>query len=81
MAQWLAARASTKPASTLVSSAARSSAVTGARATRRSRTAARLNLGLLAFTQPGRRTTQTIFLQESRVHLRWQNSHSSSKKA
>ncbi len=38
-----AARASTKPASTSVSSAARSSAVTGARATRRSRTAARLN--------------------------------------
>src|SRR6266566_2230670 len=37
-----AARASTKPASTSVSSAARSSAVTGARATRRSRTAARL---------------------------------------
>ena len=37
-----AARASTKPASTSVSSAARSSAVTGARATRRSRITARL---------------------------------------
>ena len=37
-----AARASTKPASTSVCSAASSSAVTGARATRRSRTAARL---------------------------------------
>ena len=48
--------------------------VAGARATRRSRTAARLNPGLLAFTQPEGRTTQTIYLQESRVHLRWQNS-------
>ena len=54
--------------------AARSSAVAGARATRRSRTAARLNPGLLAFTQPEGRTTQTIYLQEPRVHLRWQNS-------
>ena len=40
-----AARASTKPASTSVCSAASSSAVTGARATRRSRTAARLKPG------------------------------------
>jgi hypothetical protein len=40
-----AARASTKPASTSVCSAARSSAVTGAHATRRSRTAARLTPG------------------------------------
>ena len=76
-----AARASTKPASTPVCSAARSSAVTGARATRRSRTAARLKPGLLAFTQPAKRTIQTICLQKSRVHFRWQNSHRSSKKA
>jgi hypothetical protein len=35
--------------------------------------------GLLAFTQPAKRTIQTIYLQKSRVHFRWQNSHRSSK--
>ena len=39
------------------------------------------NPGLLAFTQPAKRTIQTIFLQKSRVHFRWQNSHRSSKTA
>jgi hypothetical protein len=76
-----AARASTKPASTSVCSAASSSAVTGARAPPAD--LVRLpgsNPGHLAFTQPAKRTIQTIYLQKSRVHFRWQNSHRSSRR-
>src|SRR6266568_4611006 len=76
-----AARASTKPASTSVRSAARSSAVTGARATRSLVRLPGSNPGLLAFAQPAKRTIRTIYLQKSQVHFRWQNSHRSSKKA
>jgi hypothetical protein len=72
-----AARASTNPASTSVSRASRSSVVTGARATRRSRTAARLDPCLLAFTEPARRTKATIELRESRASFRCQKQHRS----
>ena len=59
-----AARASTKPASTSVCSAASSSAVTGARATRRSRTAARLKPGpprLRSLSQQNERSRRYTF--------------------
>src|SRR5258705_2000955 len=68
-----AARASTNPASTSVSNAASSAAPAGARASRRSRTAARLNPGPLAFTDPARSALETIDPQKTRNDLRNQN--------
>src|SRR6266851_4277687 len=76
-----AARASTNPASTSVSNAASSSGPAGERASRRSRTTAKLNLGPLAFTDPARPVLETIDPQESRNYLRRQNQHYRRKNA
>jgi hypothetical protein len=65
-----AERASTNPARTSVSSATRSSGVTGARTSRRSRTAASPNPNPHDFSKPARRTAQTVDLQESRDNFR-----------
>src|SRR5208282_1968242 len=65
-----AARARTNPASTSVSNAASSSGPAGTRASRRSRTTARLNLGPLTFTDPARSVLETIDPQETRNNVR-----------
>jgi hypothetical protein len=76
-----AARARTNPASTSVSNAARSSGVAGARATRGSRTTARLNRGPLIFTQTAGTTGKTIDLQENRDYITCQKRRRSTKNA
>src|SRR6202034_1043838 len=70
-----AARARTNPASTSVSNPASSAGPAGERTSRRSRTTARLNPGLLAFTDPARSVLETIDPQKTRNHFRRQHQH------